>query len=378
VSWPEVGVDSGVGSDVYFPIPYAKGCKVTLSELPFYYSFDYRAYSSTTTIQTFAVSDVALNSGLIKSNSDILTRFVDPTTKKATNSRIALQPDSQKVIRLPKGSSAVSAISLGFSGAHDDADLRSTIIEMRFDGDRTVWCPIGEFFGSGVHARPVWDRFRQVDETGRMICRWAMPYRHSAELVLRNLGKHAIDLNLGVSTEPWHWDSQSMHFHTTWRNQYPLATRPMSDWNYLEASGPGVYVGDTLTVFSPVSAWYGEGDERIYVDGESFPSHLGTGTEDYYGYAWGMAEHYSSAFLAMPYRDLKGRENWSGFTTTSRVRGLDAIPFEKSFKFDMEIWNWADCNVGYSATTFWYARPGAKSNREPLPNEAKAPIPHLN
>jgi hypothetical protein len=149
----------------------------------------------------------------------------------------------------------------------------------------------------------------------------------------------------------------------------------MSDWNYLIANGRGVYVGDTLTVFSPAAAWYGEGDERVYVDGEKFPSHLGTGTEDYYGYAWGMAEHFSSPFIAMPERDLKGRDNWMGFTTTSRIRALDAIPFETSLKFDMEIWNWADCQVGYSATSFWYARPGATSNRVPMPTEAAAPLP---
>lgn len=149
----------------------------------------------------------------------------------------------------------------------------------------------------------------------------------------------------------------------------------MSDWNYLTATGKGVYVGDTLTVFSPAAGWYGEGDERIYVDREKFPSHLGTGTEDYYGYAWGMAEHFSSPFIAMPARDLKGRENWMGYTTTSRIRGLDAIPFDQSLKFDMEIWDWADCKVGYSATSFWYARPGATSNRQPSPKEAAALLP---
>ena len=37
---------------------------------------------------------------------------------------------------------------------------------------------------------------------------------------------------------------------------------------------------------NPVEAWWGEGDEKVFVDGEKFPSHFGTGTEDYYGYAW--------------------------------------------------------------------------------------------
>ena len=135
-----------------------------------------------------------------------------------------------------------------------------------------------------------------------------------------------------------------MHFHATWRHQYPIETRQAAgtmDWNYLEATGQGVYVGDTLTVFSPSPAWYGEGDERVYIDGERMPSHMGTGTEDYYGYAWGMARHFDSPFISMPQRDGRSREDWRGYTTTSRLRLLDGIPWQRSLKFDMEIWDWA-------------------------------------
>ena len=144
------------------------------------------------------------------------------------------------------------------------------------------------------------------------------------------------------------------------------------DWNYLEATGQGVYVGDTLTVFSPSPAWYGEGDERVYVDGEKFPSHMGTGTEDYYGYAWGMAQQFSSPFISMPRRDSTSRGDWRGYTTTSRLRLLDGVPWQHSLKFDMEIWDWAATKLAYSAGTFWYARPGAGSNRRPMPEEAAA------
>ena len=80
-----------------------------------------------------------------------------------------------------------------------------------------------------------------------------------------------------------------MHFHANWHYEYPIhayGARGTKDWNYIEAQGKGVYVGDNLAVMNPVKEWWGEGDEKIYVDGEKFPSHFGTGTEDYYGYAW--------------------------------------------------------------------------------------------
>ena len=99
-----------------------------------------------------------------------------------------------------------------------------------------------------------------------------------------------------------------------------MKTRPMADWNYLEVQGQGRYAGDTLSVFSPVKAWYGEGDERIYYDGAKLPAHIGTGTEDYYGYAWGMAGYFSSPFISMPQRDSASQGDWRGYTTTSRLR----------------------------------------------------------
>ena len=145
----------------------------------------------------------------------------------------------------------------------------------------------------------------------------------------------------------------------------------MSDWNYIEVQGQGVYAGDTLSVWNPTSAWYGEGDERIYVNGERLPSHMGTGTEDYYGYAWGMADRFDSPFIAMPHRDrTRPSGSWAGLTTTSRVRLLDGIPLPRSLKVNMEIWHWADTNMAYAAATFSYARPGETCNRPAVPADA--------
>jgi hypothetical protein len=167
-----------------------------------------------------------------------------------------------------------------------------------------------------------------------------------------------------------------MYFHANWRREYPIPTKPRRDWNYLQANGRGVYVGDTLTVFSHDGAWYGEGDERVYVDGETFPSHLGTGTEDYYGYAWGMTTEFSSAFLSMPRRDRAGKD-WRGYTTTSRIRALDAIPFRRSLQIDMEIWHWAETQVDYAVGTFWYARPGGTAATFAHVEQALAAMPEV-
>ncbi len=120
-----------------------------------------------------------------------------------------------------------------------------------------------------------------------------------------------------------------MHFHANWRQQYPIATRPFSDWNYITANGQGVYVGDNLCVMKPVPAWWGEGDEKVWVDGESFPSHFGTGSEDYYCYSWSDPRLFQTPFANQTRCDGPGNK---GQTCVTRTRSLDAIPFTKSLR----------------------------------------------
>lgn len=143
-----------------------------------------------------------------------------------------------------------------------------------------------------------------------------------------------------------------------------MPTQPRRDWNYLTATGQGVYMGDTLCVVNPVEGWWGEGDEKIYVDGEAFPSHFGTGTEDYYGYAWCTPEVFQAPFHAQPH--AQGPRNF-GHVTNTRVRLLDGIPFRRDFRFDMEVWHWESCEIPYAVATYWYARAGAAGQPEPDP-----------
>ena len=166
-----------------------------------------------------------------------------------------------------------------------------------------------------------------------------------------------------------------MHFHTTWRRQRNIPTEKGGaaafDWNYLCVDGESVYVGDTLSVLNRVLKWWGEGDEKVYVDGEKFPSHHGTATEVYYGFSWGEPKFFEAPFHAQP--RAEGPHKY-GNTTVTRVRLLDAIPFGKSFRFDMEVWHWKKTEIDYTVATYWYGRPGATANHQPDPAEATQPV----
>ena len=181
-----------------------------------------------------------------------------------------------------------------------------------------------------------------------------------------------------------------MYFHAAWRGQYPVPTRPYSDWNYVTLKGRGVYVGDTLTVMNPVERWWGEGDEKIWVDGEDFPSIFGTGTEDYYAYSWGgvSTDFYEHPFHAQPrchiYNKLNRKTNAMSATRRATApkparRSLDTMPFGSSLQLDMEVWSWTDCDMGYGVGTYWYGDAATTSNRKPDPARRSAvpPLPDM-
>lgn len=103
-------------------------------------------------------------------------------------------------------------------------------------------------------------------------------------------------------------------------------------------------------------AWWGEGDEKIYVDGEAFPSTFGTGTEDYFGYAWCDPNPFMRPYHAQPRCDGPGN---FGHTNVNRFHVLDSIPFRTSLQFDIELWHWAETNCSFDRVAYWYAAPGA-------------------
>jgi len=374
----QIGLPPGqkqMAADLYLPIPFARGCKITLDRLPFYYNINYRKYNPGTAVKSFTMADYVAASAALHQVAHALNNPENATGGSESVTEGTVEPGAELAIDLPIGARAASTLRIQIDPRDAPQVLRSAVVEAAFDGQPVVWCPLGEFFGCGARLNAVQDWCRSVEKDGNLFSRWVMPYERTGRIAIKNHGKKGVHLKLAAWTSAWRWDDRSLHFHANWHCQYPLRTRPMSDWNYIQIQGRGVYLGDTLTVFNPVAAWYGEGDEKIYVDGEKFPSHIGTGTEDYYGYAWGMSHHFNSPFISMPLRESKGKTDWKGYTTTSRLRLLDGIPLRSSLKMDMEIWHWADTKVRYAVGTFWYARPGATSNRSPAADELLQNLP---
>ena len=291
----------------------------------------------------------------------------------------------ESLTREVEGAGAISALKVKLGAGDMGQAMRSVVISISIDGKERVLAPVGGFFGCGPGLNPFKDWWRQVNRDGWMTCWWPMPFKKKATVKIMNYGDSEVAVELGgMGISEWTWTDRTMYFNSSWRSENRMATSKPFDWNYLTVKGKGVYVGDTLALFNRAllphpkgtGTWWGEGDEKIVVDREAFPSSFGTGTEDYYGYSWGVGGTFSAPFPCHG-REATPMGNYTkpGHTTNTRVRSLDRIPFSSHLQVDMEVLHWQkEAVVDYAATTHWYAMDRATGNQKLTPEKARVKV----
>ncbi len=389
------------GHNLYLPIPYFRHLKITYEtngiskardgitdtiepgEM-FYYQIDYRTYKPGTEVETFNLNDLTKYSQIIKETLNKLEkrdRGINDSQLKTKTFSGKLVPGQKKQISIEGSSQAIRKIEIKMNAGNLEQAMRSTVISASFDGKQTIWAPVGDFFGAGYKIIPTSTWYQEVKPDGTIEVFWIMPFKSKCELTFTNYGKQDVDLVVGkIFTTKWKWDNRSMYFGSSWYQNTRINTGlvkekdgkgDMFDIKYTTLNGQGVYVGDGVTLFNCSPAWWGEGDEKIFVDNEAFPSHFGTGTEDYYGYAWCRPEKFTYPFIAQP--DGSGNLN-IGYTTNMRYRTLDAIPFKSHLQFDMELWHWGYTTMNHAPVAYWYIRPDGNCEIKPDIAGVKEPV----
>lgn len=380
---PPFAMETRRAGNSYLPIPYAKSCKVTMDKKVFYNIISYRSYPQGTSVRTFSMDEYNQSQILIDSVGHVLERGVygDLASTKNTEAysfHKTLRPQEKETLLIRKKQQAIEQLVFQLDAEDFDQALRSTVLKISFDGEQTVWTPLGDFFniGVGLKTYQMWER--AVQEDGTMICRWIMPYQHIAELEIENMGKQDIQMSVTAKVMPYTWNDRSMYFHSSWRMDDPTPGFPLFDYNLVNVKGKGIYVGDQFTVLNPEEGWWGEGDEKVYVDDDTFPSLFGTGTEDYYGWAGGVVPNPEDEFYTPFLSNVRvAAPNSMGYNICTRTRVLDAIPFNRQLDFNIESsgsnrTSWF--HLQYAVNTYWYAKPGAFCNRKPLPEMASRKI----
>jgi hypothetical protein len=144
--------------------------------------------------------------------------------------------------------------------------------------------------------------------------------------------------------------------------------------------GKGHYVGTYLAWTQTTDGWWGEGEIKFYLDGDKdFPTICGTGTEDYFGGAWGFygpderEETYTTAFLGLAIS--RRADNEPARHGMYRWHVMDPVRFEENLKVTIQALGWGaggkyrPLTDEIASTAFWYQRPP----QAPFP-----PLPGLN
>ena len=379
------------GHNLYFPILYAQRCKVTYESENLYeddpgarrpeseavyYNINYRTYQQGTKVKTWSVSEMEKNQSLIEKVQKQLAGKERSVAKEGYGMLNAILQAGESKSFTISGANAIQRLSMEIKAAHQEQALRSTVLEIAFDGERTVWAPVGDFFGIGYKPLYTSTWYTHVEKNGLMSAFWVMPFQKECVITLHNLGKQEVTISqVNIDYRKWKWNKRSMYFGAIWQQYTGIEAGPFNaalDLNYVTLHGKGVFVGNSLAIFNTTRDWWGEGDEKIFVDGETFPSHFGTGSEDYYGYAWCRPEIFTDhPYIAQP----QGAGSFNvALSVNTRYRGLDAIPFNESIQVDMELWPWGKSKYNYATVAFWYALPGVCIHPAPRPEEAREPV----
>ena len=395
------------GHNLYLPIPYAKSCKVTYesptlyvkqprpggkppAKEAFYYNVETRTYEPGTEVEPFSMDILRREQKAVDDANWKLARRLAGVDKGRGETLtfdgvIPVGGSVSRTVERANGG-AIRRLAMAASSGKNPQALRSTVLEISFDGEQTVWVPVGEFFGCGYTYEPYSSWFTSCTGAGRMESRWTMPFEKTCTVTVHNFGAKPTALSMtALEVGDYKWDpARSLHFGACWHEYADAPSRKgkkrmQYDFDYAELEGEGLFVGTTLSLWQPAVRWWGEGDEKVFVDGEATPSYIGTGSEDYYGYAWCRPQPFDHPFIAQPLGIGQGRPVNADFPRRNAVnvrnRALDAIPFSKSIKFHMEMWHWLeDIKLDFAPLACWYMRPGGKANHGADPAAVLRPV----
>ncbi len=243
----------------------------------------------------------------------IQTKWASPENPKAEKGKAAQSGDGRKgsaCFPLRAGESRVLAEERDISGTvyrmwitigeRDITMLRGLRMDFYWDGcsKPAVSSPIGDFFGTGLgRIAPFQSALFSSPEGRSFNCTVPMPFRKGMKIVVtnestRDVKKFFYEINYTIGDNH---NDDVLYFHAHYRRENP--TTIQKDYEILpRISGSGRYLGCNIGVIANrelyFNSWWGEGEVKIYLDGDmQYPTLSGTGTEDYIGTAWGQGQY---------------------------------------------------------------------------------------
>ena len=369
--YPSLVHMTGRGQNCYVPIPYQKSCKIVAEKgWGRYFLIDYATYPTGTKVPTFRRGLSSLETAALEKADAFLSRRLgtDPAGtregRQTQTKKLTLGAGKSIEAFSIAGPRAITALKVrsnigNLPDRRQQFDaLRELVLRITWDDeDRpAVWCPLGDFFGTTAGVN-LYKSLPLGMTENEFYCFWYMPFATCATIELVNDGKTDRELEVDVTHAPLSQPaSQLGRFHAKWHRDALLpkdAERAKIDWTLLTTRGRGRFVGTMLHIWNPRGRWWGEGDEKFFVDGEKFPSWFGTGSEDYFGYAWCCPDLFQNC-----YHNQTISNGNKGHISVNRWHITDNVPFQKSFEGCIEKYFRNERPTLYANVSYWYLASG--------------------
>ena len=326
----------------YLPMPFEKSLRIEGKIGPqAYYQVTWRQFDDRRGVTSLPVSvDSMVSNAVLRAGEDwhALRDGQEDLVYRWERSRGSLLP-GQKAQLIIGGEGVIRRFKFSFrlpdeaSITAQNTSLRRSLFRAYWDGEAcaSVAAPLGAFFCNA---------WRQTDflsqpfssSNGTYTCRFPMPFVSGAVLEVENRGDWPMELSMsaGVTDLPAVQRTDLRYFHAAWSSSTASGEQHLPH-TVLTTSGRGHYVGCSMSVESGERSYMIlEGDETIRVDGETEPSHRGTGLEDYFNGAF----YYFRGLDDFPWHGVLERVPYR--TLQYRFHVVDAIPFRKRFEMSFE------------------------------------------
>ncbi len=278
---------------------------------------------------------------------------------------VKIQPKQVFTIAEIQGPGAILHIWMTPAG-----NFRFSILRIYWDGESepSVEVPVGDFFATGL------GRYGQVSSLA--VCSnphsglnsyWEMPFRKSARITMENIDDEPMTLYYQVDYTLTEVPKDAGYFHAQFRRSNPLPYK--TDHVILDGvKGWGQYVGTYIAYGTHNTGWWGEGEVKFFIDGDTkFPTICGTGTEDYFNgsYDFENGKHQYQEFTT-PYSGLSlvirpdGLYDSQQRFSLYRWHIMDPVRFEQDLKVTIQDLGWRSggrylpLQDDISSTAFWY------------------------
>jgi len=277
---------------------------------------------------------------------------------------IAIAPGECRTIAEIDGSGAIQQIWMTPTG-----NWRFSILRIYWDGEETpaVECPVGDFFACG------WGKYAPVSSLAVCVnpgsafnCYWEMPFRKSCKITITNIGVQPMTLFYQINYTLTEVPEDAAYFHAQFRRVNPLPYKEV--YTILDGvRGRGQYVGTYMAWGVNNSGWWGEGEIKFYMDGDTaFPTICGTGTEDYFCGSYNFDVGGSYREFTTPYAGLPQVIRPDGTYQSQQRFGMyrwhimDPIRFEQDLRVTIQALGWRSDGRylpqqdDIASVAFWY------------------------